>query len=71
MIVNENGQKSTDDTDTVHKLKDELNQMSIENMQIQEMVSGSPYEFFAFLLAFLFLENQLRPTNRAIERKSC
>lgn len=38
MIVNENSQKSTDDNETVRKLKDELNQVSIQNIEIREMV---------------------------------
>lgn len=40
MIVNENGQKSNEDTETVRKLKDELNSMSIENIQIRETVQS-------------------------------
>lgn len=38
MIVNENGQKSNEDNETVRRLKDELNQMSMQNIQIREMV---------------------------------
>lgn len=38
MIVNENGQKSNEDTETVRKLKDELNEMSMQNLQIRDMV---------------------------------
>lgn len=38
MIVNENSLKSTDDNETVRKLKDELNQVSIQNIEIREMV---------------------------------
>lgn len=37
-IVNENDQKSNVDTETVRKLKDELNQMSIQNIQMRESV---------------------------------
>lgn len=41
MIVNENGQKSNEDIETVRKLKDELNEMSIQNIQIREMAQSS------------------------------
>lgn len=36
-IVTENDQKTNEDTETVRKLKDELNQMSIQNIQIREI----------------------------------
>lgn len=39
MIANENGQKTYEDNENVRKLKDELNKISIENIQAQEMVS--------------------------------
>lgn len=58
MIVNENGKKSTEDNEAVRKLKDELNQMSIENIQIQEMVSEClDIVFSNFTSTFSFLEN--------------
>lgn len=38
LIVNENGQKSNEDSENVRKLKDELNEMSVQNIQIREMV---------------------------------
>ncbi len=40
MIVNENGLKSNEDNETVRRLKDELNQMSIQNIQIRETVQN-------------------------------
>lgn len=36
MIVNESGEKSNEDNETVQKLKDDLNRMSIENIQMRE-----------------------------------
>ncbi|KAG4066977.1 hypothetical protein HA402_007725 [Bradysia odoriphaga] len=40
MIVNENGQNASEDREKVRQLKDELNQISIQNVQIREVVQN-------------------------------
>ncbi|XP_037046614.1 NF-kappa-B essential modulator isoform X2 [Bradysia coprophila] len=40
MIVNENGQNASEDREKVRQLKDEINQISIQNIQIREVVQN-------------------------------